>query len=266
MERHCWEVVGGFLRERGYVAVEAPEIAIKPAAVRAGMGRYGKHAVVVTPQFGSMLMFACVVTDAPLAEEDAPVYAETCPKGCRLCIDACPTRALTDAYTLDRSRCITNWLWGSLIPAELRAQQQNRLFGCGECLFACPRNARVQTRTSYPVPTDTVNDGPELIPLATGDRDFYDRAMPTFPKRAGFDVMRANAIVALGNVGDPAAVEALGSTIQSENARLRGYSAWALGRLGTERARGLLETARRSEEDPEVAAEIDAALEATLLS
>jgi epoxyqueuosine reductase len=264
MERHCWDVVGGYLRERGYAAVEAPDMPIKPAVVRAGLGRYGKHAVVVTRELGSMVMFACMVTDAPLAEaaEDAPVYEETCPKGCRRCIDACPTGALSGDYRLDRSRCITNWLWGADIPAELRPQQQNRLFGCGECLFACPRNARVATKTSYPVPTDTVNDSPELIPLAAGDRDYYDRSIPTFPRRAGFDVMRASAVVALGNVGDPIAVATLGRVLGSEgaDARLRAYSAWALGRLGTERARELLAEARAAEGDAAVAAEMEAAL------
>jgi epoxyqueuosine reductase len=262
MERHCWDVVGSYLRDRGYAAVNAPEIAIKPAVVRAGLGRYGKHAVVVTRELGSMVMFACVVTDAPLAAEDAPVYEETCPKGCRRCVDACPTGALTGAYTLDRSRCITNWLWGEFIPTELRAQQQDRLFGCGECLFACPRNARVATRVGYPVPTDTVDDSPELLPLAAGDRNYYERFIPTFPKRAGFDVMRGSAIVALGNVGDPVATEELAGVLGADDAdaRSRAYSAWALGRLATERSRELLEAALPSEHDPMVAAEIEAAL------
>jgi epoxyqueuosine reductase len=264
MERHCWNVVGGYLRDRGYATAEAPYMPIKPAVVRAGLGRYGKHAVVVTRELGSMVMFACVVTDAPLAtpETDAPVYEETCPKGCRRCIDACPTGALSGAYTLDRSRCITNWLWGEDGPAELRAQQQDRLFGCGECLFACPRNVRIATRTAYPVPTDTVNDSPELIPLAAGDRDYYERCMPTFPRRAGFEVMRANAIVALGNSGDPAGVEELGRVLTAEDVepRVRAYSAWALGRLATERSRELLAAALASERDPAVLAEIRAAL------
>jgi epoxyqueuosine reductase len=262
MERHCWDVVGGFLRERGYAALDAPRLPIKPAVVRAGLGRYGKHAVVVTREFGSMIMFACTVTDAPLSSAggDAPVYAETCPKGCRRCIDACPTGALSGAYTLDRARCITSWLWGDFIPAELRAEQRDRLFGCGECLFACPRNARVATKTDYPVRTDTVDDSPELIPLAAGDRDYYERFTPTFPKRAGWETMRGNALVALGNAGDLAAVETLGRTLADPDPRLRAYSAWSLGRLATGGSRQLLRAALASELVPEVAAEIEAAL------
>jgi len=268
MERHCWDVVGGYLGRRGFAAVEAPCIPIKPAVVRAGLGRYGRHVVVITPQLGSMVMFACMVTDAPLATpaDDAPVYAETCPEGCRLCVDACPTGALAGDYKLDRARCITNWLWGADIPAELRPELQNRLFGCGECLFACPFNSGVAAPTAYPVPTDAMNDGPELIPLAAGDRAFYERSVPTFPRRAGFDATRAGAVVALGNAADPVAVETLGAVLRgadegaAADARLRGYAAWSLGRLGTDRARELLAQAEGTERDAGVRAEIEAAL------
>lgn len=262
MWNHGVTVVSDFLRERGYEAVEAPEVAIKPAVVRSGLGRYGKHGVVITPELGSMVMFSAIVTDAPLADAttDSPLYAEICPPDCRLCVDACPTAALPGNGTLRRERCITNWLWGAPAPFDIRAEQRNRLFGCAECLLACPVNAHVVPRTSHPVPTDTVDDGPELIPLAAGDEAYYDSAIPTFPRQAGRWAMRGNAIVALGNVGDPAAEVVLKETIRLDDARHRAYSAWALGRLRTTGAREALETARSAESDPEVLAEIEAAL------
>jgi epoxyqueuosine reductase len=261
MESHCWKVVGDYLRDRGFAAVEAPRLAIKPAVVRSGLGRYGKHCVVITPELGSMVMFAAVVTDAPLAsiDDDRPLRAQTCPPDCRLCVDACPTGAIAGDYHLDRSRCITNWLWGAFSPRDVRAEQQNRLFGCAECLLACPRSRDVAPRSSHPVPTDTIDDYPELLPLAAGDRAYYDRSIPTFPKQAGFETMQASAIVALGNVGDPAAVETLAETLRSPDVRHRAYSAWALGRLPSDRARMLLEDARAAESDATVLEEIDAA-------
>jgi epoxyqueuosine reductase QueG len=171
MEHHSWETVGGFLESRGYAAVRAPRLAIKPAIVRSGLGKYGKHAVVITPQLGSMVMFAALVTDAPLVDPaaDAPVFAQLCPDNCTLCIQACPTGALAGDHRLDRSRCITSWLWGNFTPAELRQHQSDRLFGCAECLLACPANAAIAPRTSYPVAVDSVNDCPELLPLVAGD-------------------------------------------------------------------------------------------------
>ena len=262
MEAHCWKVVGEFLRGRGYAAVEAPRLAIKPALVRSGLGRYGKHCVVITPLLGSMVMFGAVVTDAPLArpEDDLPIRAETCPPDCRRCLDACPTGALKGDYRLDRSKCITNWLWGAYSPRELRAEQQNRLFGCAECLLACPANADVRPCSDYPVATDSVDDCPELLPLATGDLDYYDRAIPTFPRQAGFDTMRASAIAALGNVGDPAAIETLARALESPDGRHRAYAAWSLGQIGGAQAREALESARAAERNETVNSEIESAL------
>jgi epoxyqueuosine reductase len=264
MEAHCWSVVGGYLRERGFAAVEAPRLPIKPALVRSGLGRYGRHGVVITPGFGSMIMFGGIVTDAPLVEPsgDLPVRAEVCPPDCRLCVDACPTGALAGDYRLDRSRCITNWLWGVLSPRDLREHQKTRLFGCAECLLACPLSRDVAPRRQYPVPTDGMDDCPELIPLAAGDRDHYERTVPTFPRQAGFETMRASAIVALGNLADPAAVETLAETLRSPDTRHRAYSAWALGRIGTERARQLVGEAASTETDATVRDEIEAALAA----
>jgi epoxyqueuosine reductase len=233
MERHCWDVIGAYLRAGGYTAVEAPRIPIKPAIVRSGLGSYGKHGVTITKELGSMLMWGAVVTDAPLADpsEERPIRAPICPDACRACVDACPTGALPGDYTLDRSKCITNWLWGAYAPADLREHQQDRMFGCGECLAACPANRQVATRTRYPVPVDGVDDCPELLPLVAGDMDYYDRVMPTFPRRAGPDTIRGNAIVALGNNGDPAGQEALENAFRDENGQNLEYASWALARI-----------------------------------
>jgi epoxyqueuosine reductase len=262
MWEHCENTVRSFLRRRGYRVAGAPRIPMKPAAVRAGLGRYGKHGVVITPQLGSWVMFAGFVTDAPLAAtETPPDIPASCPPRCNLCAQACPTHAITAPFRIERSRCITEWLWGSFAPAALRAKQENRLFGCGECLLACPKNKRIPPRRSYPVPIDNLNDSPELIPLLRANRDHFRRTIPTFALEAGIDALRGNAIIAAGNIGDPAAVDALGGTLKRENMQNRAYSAWALGRIGGAPARARLEKALTAETEFRVRDEIKRALE-----
>ncbi len=262
MSAHCGEFVGGFLRGKGWQVEQTGRIPEKPAAVRAGLGRYGKHGVVTTPALGSWVMFASFVTDAPLATtDDDPRAPGPCPANCDLCLRACPTGAITAPYEVDRARCITNWLWGYSAPRELRDRQENRLFGCGECLIACPRSKGVPPRQAYPVPIDDVSDSPELIPLVDMDDDHFRRTIPRFAREAGTAAMRGNAIIALGNIGDPAAVAALGRALQGDNSQNRGYSAWALGRIGGAPARALLETARTRETVPAVLDEITCALD-----
>lgn len=260
MEAYCGKIVGDFLRERGYRAIAAPGIPAKPAAVRAGLGHYGRNTVVVVPELGSWVMFACVVTDAPLACADYPLEEAVCSEGCDACRRACPTGALTGPYKIARAKCITAWLWGAFAPAGLRDKQGTRLFGCGECLSACPRNKRVAPRQSYPVPIDDFCDSPELIPLLSMEEEEFKRSIPTFPRRAGIDAIRGNAVIALGNIADPAAVPALGRTLRDKNRQIRAYSAWALGRIGGAEARALLEAARVVENEPKTLREIELAL------
>ncbi len=262
MWRHCQQTVGSFLRARGHRVADAPRIPVKPAAVRAGLGRYGKHGVVITPELGSWVMFACFVTDAPLAAAAPPPdRTPACPVRCDLCLRACPTGAITAPFLVDRPRCITEWLWGRPAPAELRAKQENRLFGCGECLLACPKNKRVAPRRTYPVPIDELDDSPELIPLLTAGEDELRRTVPLFAQQAGADAMRGNAIIALGNLGDPVAVPVLGRTLRHESTQIRAYSAWALGRIGGAAARGFLQEALAAEKESRVADEIRSALD-----
>lgn len=260
MASYCFRVISELLKSRDYRAMLGDYLAIKPAVVRSGIGTYGKHGVVVTPSLGSWVMFVCVITDAPLDASSLPQDQCDCPSGCQECIKACPTAAITGPFEVDRTRCITNWLWGYPAPRELRPLQGCRLFGCGECLAACPKNKKVPHVTSYPVDVDTTSDDPELIPLVTMNQEYFKRAAPTFAQEAGIEAIRGSATICLGNKKDADAVPALAEVLGGGHPQNRGYAAWALGRIGGKRARALLEAARTSESVEGVRAEIESAL------
>lgn len=63
----------------------------KHAAQAAGLGTIGRHSLLITPEYGSMVWLGCVLTDAPL--EPDPLQAPIC-TGCDLCVAACPVHAL----------------------------------------------------------------------------------------------------------------------------------------------------------------------------
>src|SRR4029078_1180255 len=61
---------------------------------------------------------------------------------CVRCLAACPTGAITEDHRLDARLCIsylTIELKGS-IPRELRSLIGDRIYGCDDCLDACPWN------------------------------------------------------------------------------------------------------------------------------
>jgi HEAT repeat protein len=82
----------------------------------------------------------------------------------------------------------------------------------------------------------------------------------TVPLPGRLDPIRGNANIALGNIGDPAAVDILGWTLGHETAQIRADSAWSLGRIGGAQARVTLEKARTREKEPMMAPEIGDAL------
>jgi len=177
-------------------------------------------------------------------------------------LKSCPTGAIYEPYKVKRDLCITEWLWGTFIPIQLRDKQENRIFGCGECIKACPKNKKLKPRQEYPVKIDDVGTTPELIPLVTGDKQYFKKNIASFPMCAGMDAIRGNAIIALGNMGPDAekAINPICETLTHSKSQIRSYSAWALGRIGGIRAKEALENASKNEENPDVKEEIHRAL------
>ena len=105
-------------------------------------------------------------------------------------------------------------------------------------------------------------DAPELIPLlALDDDDFRERFSGSPIRRAKRTGLQRNVCVALGNIGDPAAVPALTRALGEQDTMVRSHAAWALGRIGGREAVDDLVRALRSEDDAAVRSEIQVALD-----
>jgi epoxyqueuosine reductase len=69
-----------------------------------------------------------------------------------------------------------------------------------------------------------------------------------------------NAAIALGNTGDPAFIPDLAQAMQDSEELVRGYAAWALGKIGGSQAKQVLEASRARETSESAKKEINAAL------
>ncbi|MBG02161.1 MAG: reductive dehalogenase [Acidimicrobiaceae bacterium] len=136
--------ISQFIRNLGYEATPSMNdtaIAI-PYAVKAGLGEYGKHGLVITPEFGTSVRFGKIFTNLPLTH-DLPIrfgVQEMC-ELCNACSKACPSKAIPDdkpsfvtfnrsniagvkKWTIDGEKCFSYW-------AKINTD-------CAVCVRVCP--------------------------------------------------------------------------------------------------------------------------------
>ena len=123
-----------------------------PLAIKAGLGEYGRHGLLITPEFGPRVRLGKVFTDLPLAH-DRPIrfgVRETC-RICRACTDACPARAIdngepsTVVHNQSNIRGIRKWTTDAEKCFRFWANQNT---DCSICVRVCPYNRDYGRRTS----------------------------------------------------------------------------------------------------------------------
>ena len=240
-------------------------------AARAGITTFGKNNFAYAKTTGSFILLSSIVVDKEL-EYDTPTYKINCPKECTACLDACPTGAIYEPLKLDPRRCIAFNAWWtqdgrprvtSYIPPKIREKMGTRVHGCDVCQEACPRNS---AKLKAKLPED-----PFLVELAEEfslpkmlemSDEFYEKAvrpiMYNYIKDKKY--FQRNAAIAIGNTGDPDHIPVLYCAMEDPEELVRGYAAWALGRIGGAKARAILESRLKQEESNLVTTEIESAL------
>jgi len=128
-------------RAEGKVCVDIQPTMDKAWAVRAGLGWLGKHSNVITPEHGSWVFIGELLLNLEL-EYDTDRIEDHCGT-CTLCIDACPTAAITESYVVDSNKCISYAsieLRAPELPPVVEKNLSGWLYGCDICQDVCPWN------------------------------------------------------------------------------------------------------------------------------
>ena len=213
------------------VFVDTAPVMEKPLAEAAGLGWQGKHTNLVSRTFGSWLFLGEIYTALDLAAD--PPEADHC-GSCRDCLDACPTAAFPEPGKIDARRCISYLTieHKGHIDEAFRIAMGNRIYGCDDCLAACPWNkyARMASEPAF-LPRIELT-APKLADLAALDDAAFRQVFSTSPiKRTGRDRFVRNVLIAIGNSGDPALARSAESLLNDASPLVRAMAVWALWRL-----------------------------------
>jgi epoxyqueuosine reductase len=217
VSRYAWgddyhEVVGSRLRSllawikeeipqaEGKVCVDIQPMMDKAWAARAGLGWIGKHTNLITPEFGSWVFLGELLLNIDL-EYDNELVADHC-GSCTLCIDACPTSAITEAYVVDSTKCIsyaTIELRAPELPGHITDSLEGWLYGCDICQDVCPWNRFEQITDEPRFQPREGNVNPPLAELMDLTPETYsERFRHSAMKRAKLSGLQRNARALLG--------------------------------------------------------------------
>jgi epoxyqueuosine reductase len=231
MEARLHEQFGGF-EARGYV--DTGPVVERALATAAGLGWTGKNTCLIHPKLGSYGFLAVLLTSLDVQQEQRPLTVPDRCGSCRRCLDACPTGALIAPYQMDATRCISYLTieHRGPIDAALMQGMGRQVFGCDICQDVCPwnRKAPIGTDPELEARAELVN--PELDWLAQLDEPEFERLFNGSPmRRAGFQGMRRNIAVAMGNSGLARFTPLLEQWTEAVDQGLRTAAQWALARL-----------------------------------
>jgi len=223
-----------FLRGHGGVQkcyVDTGPVLERDFAAKAGAGWHGKSTMLINEKLGTWFFLAEILTTLEFGD-DAP-QPDRCGR-CTRCIDACPTNAITAPYQLDARRCIsylTIELKGS-IPEELRPLIGDRIYGCDDCLSACPWNRFAQASSETAFAMRPAVAGMRLADFLDLDdeqfRALFRKSSIKRVKRRGF---LRNVCVALGNTGTQADLPALQKAALDPEPLIAEHAAWAIEQI-----------------------------------
>jgi epoxyqueuosine reductase len=234
------------------VFVDTAPVMEKPLAEAAGLGWQGKHTNLVSRSHGSWMFLGSMFTTADLEIDDGE--KDHC-GSCRACLDACPTAAFPAPYRLDARRCISYLTIehkGSIDP-ELRPLIGNRIYGCDDCLAACPWNKFAASSSEMKLKAREDLKEPSIAFLLTLDDPTFRSFFSGSPvKRIGRDRFVRNVLIAAGNSADHTLIPQCRILAGDASPVVRAMAVWALKRLMDDDAFAAFARTRVADNDPEV--------------
>ncbi|KIC36052.1 tRNA epoxyqueuosine(34) reductase QueG [Leisingera sp. ANG-M7] len=213
------------------VFVDTAPVPEKALGMAAGLGWQGKHSNLVSRDWGNWAFLGSVFTTLELPADKAE--PDRC-GSCRACLDSCPTDAFPAPYQVDARRCISYLTIEHKGPVdeELRGKLGNRIYGCDDCLAACPWNKFAVAASDMRYAAREELKAPKLAELAVlDDAAFREKFSGSPIKRIGRDRFVRNVLYAIGNSGLPELRAVAQGLAEDPDPAVVDAARWAVQRL-----------------------------------
>ena len=234
IEPHLWQL-DAWLQKHGGAQrqyVDTGPVLERDFAAISGAGWQGKSTMLIHPKLGTWLFLASILTTLDLpADEPMPDHCGKCTR----CIAACPTGAITAPHELDARLCISYLTIENkgAIPEQLRPLLGDRIYGCDDCLDACPWNRFAQESREARFTARKFVTMPLRDFLALDDAGFRTLFRGSPIKRIKRPRFLRNVCVALGNTGTDDDLPALKIAAADPDPLIAEHAQWAIRQIKT---------------------------------
>jgi epoxyqueuosine reductase len=182
------------------ICVDSAPLAERALAARAGLGFIGKNHMLINPKLGPQILLGEIITSLKL-QTDEPIKADC--SNCNECLAACPTGGLRPDGLFDANKCISYLTteYKGQISADLARKIGDHLFGCDECVLACPyqTDAPACKNKQFKFYNDRAKLDLNKI-LNITEEDFETRFTDSAFTRLGLECLKRNAQICLNNI------------------------------------------------------------------
>ena len=215
------------------VFVDTAPVMEKPLAATTALGWQGRHTNLVSRHLGNWFFLGEIYSTLDIPADST--HPDHC-GSCLSCQISCPTEALVQGR-IDARKCVSYLTieHKGHIPQDLRPKMGNRIYGCDDCLSACPWNKFADPHTHKAFLPRAELMAPRLSDLAQLDDAGCRSVFAGSPiKRIGRARMVRNVLIAIGNSGDATMLPIVRALLVDGSVLVRAMAVWALRQLASD--------------------------------
>ena len=239
-ERRAKAEFGAYLQSLGCNVLEGVTVPDRWAAVKAGIGEFGRNNFVYDKEHGSNIWIETWVVDQELETEAVKenYLMVDCVEGCNKCMVSCPTKALSEQFTMDMGKCITYLFCNFEEEAQLnlRGKMQQWIYGCDVCQDVCPRNRnKYNEADEFPLLADHAEYLSLEKILDMDEKTYRNTIHPRFwyVGEEGLPLWKYNALRAMINSGEEKYHSYIKEYCSHENPHIRELATWGWNKVSS---------------------------------